>query len=410
MKSLKIASMVLFFAVTMFACKKDETKTKLPCEEIGGLYKTNLTLVNRSTDPSVADYCVTKSINMIDGAGLIIEPGVVIEFSSGTNLQLGRYADGCSGEGYIIAEGTKENPIVFTGKEKIPGYWNGIAIGCNSNDLRNIINNSIIEYAGSTNNGYGLKVSRSTSGESGIISLKNTTIKNTLGVGFLSTSSNDAIYEFSSNIFENNSKEAIKIHTQDFSHIDSETKFINNGTDGVVSGESVFGGKIDGNENYVWHSLNGNAPFILNSKTYLVNGSLTIEPGATIILNDEIRFAIEGTASFKAIGTASNPITFKGRVAGTPSWKALYFVSPNVENELKYCNISEGGVGIIQSSSCNGTASVGLLSWFGDRGRVKVTQTTFSNGGGCGIFCSTPSYINQSNNTFTNMVGADVCN
>lgn len=84
------------------------------------------------------DYLVTDLIRV--NALLQIEPGVVIEFERDKGLQVDR--------GELMAIGSEERKIIFTGVEKTPGFWKGIALF--SNNLSNELNHVIVEYGGSS--------------------------------------------------------------------------------------------------------------------------------------------------------------------------------------------------------------------------------------------------------------------
>ena len=47
----------------------------------------------------------------------------------------------------VTAQGTAASPIVLTGQEKTPGYWNGLQLW-DSNSVNNILDYVTIEYAG----------------------------------------------------------------------------------------------------------------------------------------------------------------------------------------------------------------------------------------------------------------------
>ena len=74
-------------------------------------------------------------------AHLAIEPGSRLEFAEGSGLIVDE-------NGSLTAEGTAEKPIVFTGTEDTPGFWDGIYI--QSNSAKNIIRNASLTYGGKT--------------------------------------------------------------------------------------------------------------------------------------------------------------------------------------------------------------------------------------------------------------------
>jgi hypothetical protein len=76
-------------------------------------------------------------------AALTLEAGVSLIFNSNSGL-LVRSA------GSLAAVGNLEAPILFTGLEKTPGYWDGIQF-YSSNSTNNLLDYVTVEYAGGGN-------------------------------------------------------------------------------------------------------------------------------------------------------------------------------------------------------------------------------------------------------------------
>src|SRR5690606_35590913 len=76
-------------------------------------------------------------IVVVGGAQWTIEPGVVIEFEDTRGLELDKMFDDGSA---IIAVGTPEDPIIFTGETKAPGAWRALSIRRTSS-VNNILDN-----------------------------------------------------------------------------------------------------------------------------------------------------------------------------------------------------------------------------------------------------------------------------
>lgn len=68
-------------------------------------------------------YLVNENIAIMKGATLTIEPGTRLEFMEGVGL---------SSSGKLVAKGTPEKPIVFTGHHGVP--WGGIRLNSNPRD------------------------------------------------------------------------------------------------------------------------------------------------------------------------------------------------------------------------------------------------------------------------------------
>lgn len=156
------------------------------------------------------------------------------------------------------------------------------------------------------------------------------------------------------------------------------------------------------NSSYYWISNGGGVD----------NGRLIIEPGVIIQMESGKQFEIDTEGSMRAVGTASDPIIFRGSTPGTPSWNAIFFRSQSVDNVMQHCIIREAGLGTILTAGCNGEASIGLFYWAGTGSRLNISNCTIRNGNGCGIFTSINNIGNltESGNTFTNVSGANICN
>jgi hypothetical protein len=73
-------------------------------------------------------------------AALSFEPGVELQMNSGGGFRIDSNAS-------FTAQGTAEAPIIFTGAQKVKGYWNGIQYAFSDSEA-NIIDHAIIEYTG----------------------------------------------------------------------------------------------------------------------------------------------------------------------------------------------------------------------------------------------------------------------
>lgn len=79
---------------------------------------------------------------------LILDPGCILKFSIGSYLCIGWYQ-----KGKLIAEGTLDQPIIFTSDSDnpIPGDWKGIWLG-NTISEGTVLKHCIIEYVGKNTN------------------------------------------------------------------------------------------------------------------------------------------------------------------------------------------------------------------------------------------------------------------
>ncbi len=145
--------------------------------------------------------------------------------------------------------------------------------------------------------------------------------------------------------------------------------------------------------------------YILN-KEISVEAKLTIEPGVVIQCGgDGGMYITTASGVLKAIGTATLPITFRSASGQKGSWKGIWFEgSNNVENELTYCVIADGG-----SASFDGNATKkGNIQLYGTS-QLKINNTAINNSASFGIKTdqfSAITFSQFSNNSFNNNADA----
>lgn len=73
----------------------------------------------------------------------------------------------------------------------------------------------------------------------------------------------------------------------------------------------------------------------------VISGTLTIEPGTSIMFKSGSGLRIIQNGSIRALGSSSSPITMAGETTLTP-WHGIFISSNSPLNELSYCNITGG--------------------------------------------------------------------
>jgi hypothetical protein len=95
-------------------------------------------------------------------------------------------------------------------------------------------------------------------------------------------------------------------------------------------------------ENVPWYFVNG---FSFGTE----QTTLTVQPGATIVMGANEHISIGSTASLNAVGTASEHITIRGYANAEAQWNGLKIyttsTAPNQKSVLSYVDISGGGYG-----------------------------------------------------------------
>lgn len=123
-------------------------------------------------------YRVNSSTIEVLGVGLTIEPGTTLEFESGGQLRLDEH-------GGLIADGTDNEPIIFTATNEQAGWWDGIYLE-ESSFAGNVLNYVTVEYAGGTeynNSGSGNVVVGRLFRDDSNIDITNSTLRNSDSYG-----------------------------------------------------------------------------------------------------------------------------------------------------------------------------------------------------------------------------------
>ena len=150
-----------------------------PDSQLTGNSLDAVSIINSTVDTATAwqKIDVPYLLDRIDvDAPLSIPAGAELRFESGGVLEVGS-------DGSLSAIGTEADPIVFTGQEMTPGYWNGIKFRF-SNSTNNRLEHAVIEYAGSNaSDGGGLFVIAFSSSPARV-AVADTIFRNNDGPGF----------------------------------------------------------------------------------------------------------------------------------------------------------------------------------------------------------------------------------
>lgn len=320
-------------------------------------------------------------------ADLTIEPGTTIKFKENSGFIVGEYEYGS-----LLAEGTEEEPIIFTSFAKIKslGDWEYIEFAENNSSSRSSFAYCTIEYGG--NSEAMLYVNGTT------IKMNNCTIQNSKnnGVQFrfkgkFSQCNNNLIhfcgkYPVVANINA--------IHTLDASN----TILADNGYGILVTDGDEY--EIDGQ--YTWQKFD--ADYYITESFSVSNensdASLTINPGCNLLFSPDCYLYVGQYYYGKLVanGTADAPISFTSS-ANSPAagdWGAVYFdENTSAGSILNYCNISYGS-----------HADWGIIQIW-NNSNTTITNCKISYSLGHGIYINN-SNVTMNNNTFMKITGDDI--
>jgi PKD repeat protein len=340
---------------------------------LGGEIASDRVLENINPDPTKPDYLVTA--NLIVKAKLTIKPGVVLEFEADRGMHI--YPQGA-----LIAKGTMQERIVFTGKSKTAGFWKGILV--ESNNLENALEFTTVEFGGSSSYAVlpaDIKSNLVLAGSNvGASSLK---IANSLfafsgGYGVYVQGSSE-LAAFSGNGFSKNTGSAIYLPANQVHKLDAASTFSgDNGVNGVE-----ISGILNQYSEVTWPDLKDGSSYFISSDITIQSG-LKIAEGATLEFREGLVLRVDG-GYLNAIGTANNKITFTARTkTGNLNWGGLVFNSAQDLNKLQYTEVSYAGNKQIPGFG-NETANITVTN----TGKVSLTQSAIQYGLGWGVVAFT---------------------
>jgi hypothetical protein len=318
-----------------------------------------------------------------------IEAGTTIVFAADTSFQIWNDAR-------LKAVGTADAPITFNGKEASPGFWKGIMIN-DSNGLDNELDYVVLEDAGNgkihhTSIDGGLQLAGSAQ-----VAITNTTIRNSNTYG-LAAKENVNIREFATNTLTENVKGAARVHPNHLGVFDSESSYTNNDEDFVF----VYGGRIA--KDVVVQPLE--VPYFVESDNIVDSNESTIEimAGATLTFGSNSGLEIWSDARLKAIGTASDKITFTADEPIPGYWQGVMYNSSNSgDNVLEHVLIDYAG-----GERLHHTVKIASLQIGGsDTSQVALNNVEIANGGSFGIAIDDDANVTCSDVTFTSNAKED---
>lgn len=345
-------------------------------------------------------------------APLTIEPGVTIAFEQGGGLIIDDYD---TRTGALIAVGTADKPITFTGTTSSPGAWNRIYM--DSGDLNNKMHHCIIEFAGGTD---GSKPALSAINGSKV-EVKNTIIRNNKGDGAYITGSAN-IEGWESNSIIDNQGYPMQIAARKIKFLDgAQSNYANNGTNQIyVNTGSIYNrGFIEdevGGPIHTW--LNPGIPYFIEENIYVVRdrgnekpGHLKIMEGCQIIFGEEYGIQTESDNTIlEIIGTPDQPVKFSGQY-GAGSWKGINITASNsMLNKIENTIIADAGQSHWDWFNHSGGLSLGSQTT--ETITLNATNLHITNSAGCGIVerkIHPDSRITYTNVTFSDNAGIDIC-
>lgn len=363
--------------------------TDFDCSAVGEL-SSNITDDTTFTPDDNDCLLVTANIEVESGAHLTIEPGVVLQFEAGVGLNVRG--------GTMSAEGTADDPILFTATEQQSGWWRGVQFR-DTLSSNNKLDHVIIEYGGHDDTFYRTEPANlMLNDQSGNpqVAIDNVTLQHSGDVG-LYVDSGARITSFENNTLTGNDDYAASIHTSHIDMLSDSSSFSGNDDDYV----QIRGGTITDGD-HTWPAID---------VPYLVTGGVDVEDDAHVDVDPgaEFRFAEgeglsirEGTMSVN--GTEEEPVLFSALEEQPGWWRGIQFRDTrSAHNQLDYAIIEYGGHSdtFYRASPAN----LALNTQSGDP-ELAITNTVLRHSETVGLYAEDGSRISSfDNNTLTENTG-----
>jgi len=296
------------------------------------------------------DYRMFPGLSTNVDAELTIAPGVTLIFGANAYLNIRT-------NGTLNAVGTPAQPITFTALQPTPGFWAGIQFTFNSTD--NILDNTIVEYAGGT--GSNITANVGVFSTSGRLTLRNSLLRESAGYGFSFANNINLTME---NVTSTANNQPGEIAFNDVGLLDSGSDYSGNTDDRVVL---AAGGTVG---DFIDQTMkNISIPYFVSSNnTTSINAQLTIEPGTEIQFNSSGGLNIQTDGVLIAQGTPAQPIIFTGALQFPGYWNGIQHTFSNSPS-----NIIDNAV--IEYAGAPSGNTQALVGYFGTNTSGNVTNT-----------------------------------
>ena len=327
-------------------------------------------LANVFDDPDKFDYLITADIHVT--ALLTMDPNVVIAFEENTAMFI-------DNPGAIITAAAASSFTIFTGKNKVPGYWKGLII--NSNSPLNKLDRVTIEYAGGAI-AQGMEFATSLGIDNqgpGHINLISSIIQHSASYAMVVEVGAKWNTE-SFNVYRDNNR-ILRVPASQLGVVSSLSEFHNN-VENVIE---VIGDRIYSTEETLWSNLynsTGDLKYLVKGKIEVVSG-LRILEGLELHMDRDSEINITSRGYLVALGSNQYPIKFQGNESITGGyWKGISILSSNIKNELEFVEVHDAGSEIMDG--LHNKTAIGLGG--ANEAKLRLSSTKITQSGGYGLY------------------------
>jgi hypothetical protein len=334
-------------------------------------------------------YAITDDVTV--ESTLTIEPGVYLDFAADTYMLV---------RGTILASGTAEAPIVMRGAVQETGYWRGVQI--NSSDITNVFEHVMVMHTGSSELADNKTAILIEGFSRGVLNLKNVTISDVEGYG-LFVEASGTIRDFTSNNFTDIGGTPVAVPVDQVHTLDANTTF--DSSSNTRNAVEITGGTLELQNEVTWTALNSSVPYYITDNITL-NSDLVISEDAIFEMDSEILF-LARDGGIRALGSADEPVIFRGAVEQAGYWRGIQINSSDMTNLLQNVEVRHAG----HPTGFQGTqdAEANILVEGFSQGYLTLKDSTVADGGGYGVFVeNSATFVEEGTNTFENLANADV--
>ncbi|MBP5711006.1 MAG: hypothetical protein J6W84_08555 [Bacteroidales bacterium] len=351
---------------------------------MSGTISENVTWPDRGL---AVDYII-EGVLYVDGNALLtIDPGVTVMFTGiDGSISIGSNAG-------IRMVGTAEKPIVFQGPTNNPnnGSWGGIVVGSNRNDNQ-------FEYVKFLRGGSATQDYEGVIDLYGKLSMKHCTIDGGNANGIY-VNDEATITAFDDNTIKNCAKNPVRSYElESYKNFTYSNTFTANGKNYLCVERSY----IDDDMGDITIPKLSVPYFFNEGMTFGGSRTITIAPGTEIVMANNTGASVASEVVFKAIGTASEPIIFRG-LGNSPSWYGIGVYTEQSASTISYCKFENAGNGNEWDNR--------QCMWIGYYAHFTLTNNTFGPSGHYGVAIEDVSQwgnVTHSGNTFTNCASGNV--
>lgn len=382
-----------YLVFTSAGCKKDKPTTPSSGNPIqictssadsenSNYFNENTTLSDHNRDGDGVDYIIGCGVTI--NKNITIEAGVTIWMEQDAYILV-------DDNGQIQANGSASDPILIEGSNQI-ARWEGLEFRTGQN---------VLEHVTINNAGHGSKATTvHVSSFDADLTMRNCSLDKGNGYGLWVEWPNSELI-FSGNIIHNHKKAPVYITANHVHQLDKLSSFYSS-TENFIQ---VSVSQVD--NSVTWANLELPYQIIgLVPQTRWIypadNKTLTIEAGTSLKFGEDT--GIESNkGSLKIEGTATNPISLRGKTITKGSWYGVY-IGGSLTSTISHAVI-DGAGGYAGGSSYPASANVMVES----NATLNISNSSIKNSKTCGIGTQTGSTINSSDLTFEGNTDGNEC-